>query len=222
MKKGEIMREIVKITITLTIIFLSLISSINGILAESIYAYKDETKYIDRLECPAVDFALLFDDQFQQLTAVALRQWFISEYALHVDWCDLLWNHREVILLEPYIIRIDKQDEYHVKIFCSSAIASYGLFFASDNSLYLAQNLDTVGLFEINYELNNNIWGLLSVELFDEMNEELYPGAGVGTDGFPGLSDELAALIPNWGWSTNNIAERYLQMSDIPAEVVDW
>lgn len=220
--EGVNMQKKQKVTIALFVVTLIFVFSSNTVFAQSIYAYIDETRYIERLECPKVDFNLLFDDQYQQLAAIALRQWFVSEYAMYEDWCDLMWNHQEVILLEPYIIRIDKQDEDRIKIYCSSAIASYGLFEADDASLYLAQNLDTVGLFEIDYLFENDSWFPLSVKFFDEMNEELFPGSGIGTDGFPGLSDELAALIPNWGWGTNNIAARYLFLSDIPAEVVDW
>lgn len=202
--------------------FLSSVFPSNYALAQSIYARPDETAYIEQLECPEADFSLLFEDEHQQLAALALRRWFVSEYAMQADWCDLMWNHKEVILLEPFVIRTDMPDDHHLKIFCSSAIASYGLFRGDGDTLYLAQNLDTVGLFEINCEYENGAWLPLSVTRFEDMNGELFPGAGIGTDGFPGLSDELAALIPDWGWSTGSIAERYLVLNQISAEVVDW
>ncbi len=46
--------------------------------------------------------------------------------------------------------------------------------------------------------------------------------AGVGTDGFPGLSDSLAQEIPDWGLDTFSIAQKYLEFNQLDAEIITW
>ena len=46
--------------------------------------------------------------------------------------------------------------------------------------------------------------------------------AGVGIDGFPGLSDSLAQEIPDWGLDTFSIAQKYLEFNQLDAEIITW
>ena len=152
-----------------------------------------------------------------------MRSWFISEYAYLDDWYNVLWEHSTAILLEPYIIKSEYIDESSLTVYCSSAISSYALFEDKDEQLYLAQGYDTVGLFSISFEIyNQSDWFVTSVHCAENSDEELYPGAGVGTDGFPGLSDILAQEIPDWGLDTFNIAQKYLELNKLDAEIITW
>ena len=63
---------------------------------------------------------------------------------------------------------------------------------------------------------------MTSVHCVENSDEELYPGAGVGTDGIPGLSVNLPQEIPDWRLDTFNIAQRYLEFNKLDAEIIMW
>ena len=115
----------------------------------------------------------------------------------------------------------NKGDEFI--IYCSSDISSYALFESEDGKLYLSQGLNKTGLFRIYFEIySQSDWRVISVQLLEENDEELYPGVGIGTDGFPGLSDQLEKEIPEWGLDTYHIAQKYLDLNELDADVIMW
>lgn len=197
------------------------LSYLISVQAETVYAGERDHVFSSRKECPSCDYSSIMTDEIQIKTAIALRAWYLSEYAHQNNWYDDIWNHSIVILTEPYIVKTES-DEYSMTIYCSSAISYYGLFEDSDEDLYLTQGDSTEGLFRVSYYIyDQDDWVVTSVHRI-ENNEELYPGSGLGTDGFPGLSDNLASQIPEWGLSAYHIAQRYLEYNNIQAEIIEW
>lgn len=211
-----------KIVVAVCAILIGWCCTFDGI-AEVIYAGENNYDFISKKPCPTYELDSLMSDDIQTKVSKALRSWFISEYAYLDDWYNVLWEHSTAILLEPYIIKSEYIDESSLTVYCSSAISSYALFEDKDEQLYLAQGYDTVGLFSISFEIyNQSDWFVTSVHCVENSDEELYPGAGVGTDGFPGLSDILAQEIPDWGLDTFNIAQKYLELNKLDAEIITW
>lgn len=192
-------------------------------IAETIYAGESNYNFVSKKPCPTYDLDSLMSDDVQIKVSKALRLWFVTEYAYWDDWYNVLWEHAATILLEPYIIKSEYVDESVIVVYCSSAISSYALFEDEDKQQYLAQGYDTVGLFRVSFEISNQSdWLVTSVHRIENLDEELYPGAGIGTDGFPGLSDHLAQEIPDWGLDTFNIAQKYLEFNKMNAEILTW
>ncbi len=192
-------------------------------IAETIYAGESNNDFVFQKPCPNCELELLMSDDIQLKVSKALRSWFIAEYAYLDNWYDILWEHTATILLEPYIIQSEHIDESTFMVYCSSAISSYALFEDKNGQPYLAQGYDTVGLFSVSFEIyNQSDWLVTSVHRIENSDEELYPGAGIGTDGFPGLSDNLAQEIPDWGLDTFSMAQKYLKLNKIDAEIITW
>lgn len=189
----------------------------------TIYAGASVHKYTMQKACPPFELESSFASNLQAETANALRQWFLFEYAYRIDWYDILWNHSEQILLEPYIIKTEYTDAYELTVYCSSGISTYALLEDTTGEQYLAQGLDAAGLFRVTFDtsIQDDLYAL-SVHCVTGNDEELFVGAGIGTDGFPGLSDQLAHEIPDWGLDTSCIAEEYLKTNQIDAKVVTW
>lgn len=191
--------------------------------AACIYAVEEEGLSFLRRPCPRYKLEELLTDDIQVKTARALRAWFISEYAFVEDWYDVLSTNQVVILSEPYIIR-EEYDEWKtgLTVYCAASISSFARFEGEDGRQYLAQGYDVTGLFRISFETyDSSDWRTASVYRVKE-DEELYSGAGVGTDGVPGLTDELEREIPEWGFDAEHIARKYLEQCQIDAEVVMW
>ena len=191
-------------------------------LSEEMYAENNDYEYSSRRKCPSYEINKIMDGAFQTKAAIALRSWFISEYAFQNDWYDDLYSNNSVILLEPYIIKCENKGDEFI-IYCSSDISSYALFESEDGKLYLSQGLNKTGLFRIYFEIYSQCdWRVISVQLLEGNDEELYPGVGIGTDGFPGLSDQLEKEIPEWGLDTYHIAQKYLDLNELDADVIMW
>ena len=66
--------------------------------------------------------------------------------------------------------------------------------------------------------LDHNYKRTVSVDCLRGEGEELYTGMGIGTDGFPGLTDEFEREIPDWGFDTEHIAQKYLEQCQLMPE----
>lgn len=99
------------------------------------YAENNDYEYSSRRKCPSYEINKIMDGAFQTKAAIALRSWFISEYAFQNDWYDDLYSNNSVILLEPYIIKCENKGDEFI-IYCSSDISSYALFESEDGKLY--------------------------------------------------------------------------------------
>lgn len=214
--------NIKRIVIVICAIILGFCCVVDG-MAEPVYAGESNYNFAYKESCPAYDLDMLMTDRVQIEVSKALRSWFISEYAYADDWYKVLWEHTATILLEPYIIKLEYVDESSFTVYCCSAISSYSLFESESEQRYLAQGYETIGLFRVSFEEDSHSdCRVISVYRIDDIDEELFPGAGVGTDGFPGLSDELATEIPDWGIDTCTIAQKYIEQCKINAEIIMW
>lgn len=185
------------------------------------YAYPEgDIEYTECLPCPVANYEELFSDELHMRTADALRRWFIGYYTLRNDWHYQLWDHMTVILTDPYIIRVEENELGESVVYCFSTLNSYSLFKGDNEKLYFAQDLEFIRLFRVYFIMND--WWIEDVEYVGNMDEELYPGAGVGTQGFPGLTDELIAEIPDCYWGTEDVARKYLEINGIDAEILSW
>lgn len=212
-----------KIIIALIFITMGCLCVFGASAETTTYAGASQYEYTTRKPCPSFDMEAAFSNALQAETAKALRQWFFLEYAYRVDWYDILWNHAEQVLLEPYIIKTEYTDDYELMVYCSSAISVYALLEDTTGAQYFAQGMDAVGLFRVCFDtsIQGDMYAL-SVHRIVGDDEELFVGAGLGTDGFPGLSDQLAPEVPEWGLDTTHIAEKYLETNQLSAEVVAW
>lgn len=192
--------------------------------AACIYAIEEEGLSFLRMSCPKYKMEELMTDDIQVKTASALRAWFISEYAFTEDWYDVLSANQAVILSEPYIIQKEYGEaESDLTVYCLASISSFARFEGETGQQYLAQGYDTTGLFRVSFEIYSpSDWRTVSVGCLRGEDEELYAGAGIGTDGFPGLTDEFEWEIPDWGFDTRHIAQKYLEQCQIDAQVVMW
>ena len=187
------------------------------------YASLKNVAYIEKLPCPEVQLELLMDDELQARTAEALSRWFIADCAIRKDWYHEFWNRGTVILSEPYIIRVDEDELSDVTVYCFACLSSYSLFRGDDDERYFAQDISDVRLFRVEWAGYDDPTGYLAdVHCVSDMDEELYPGAGYGTQDFAGLTDELIAEIPERYWRTGAIAQRYLDLNGIDATIVEW
>lgn len=192
--------------------------------AACIYAVEEEGLSFLRRPCPRYEMEELLTDDIQVKIANALRAWFISEYAFEEDWYDILSANQAVILLEPYIIQKEYGEaESDLTVYCLASISSFARFEGETGQQYLAQGYDTTSLFRVSFEIyDSSDWRTISVYRLSGEGEELYTGAGIGTDGFPGLTDEFEREIPDWGFDTEHIAQKYLEQCQIDAQVVMW
>ena len=106
-------------------------------IAFCIQYQNNDYEYSSRRKCPSYEINKIMDGAFQTKAAIALRSWFISEYAFQNDWYDDLYSNNSVILLEPYIIKCENKGDEFI-IYCSSDISSYALFESEDGKLYLS------------------------------------------------------------------------------------
>lgn len=192
---------------------------------EVVYKYTQSVDYTDQLECPMASLEELIEDDLQLKAALAMRQWFVGDFLIGDDWYNKVWDHTSVILTEPYIIKTEygTQRADDLTIYGFAVISSYGLFRGADGSLYLDEGEQFDGLFRANFlNLVGDDWRLQDVHCLLDMDEELYPGAGCGIEGYPGMTDELDTHIPREAWSTAGIAQKYLDANDIDATIVAW
>lgn len=216
------MKTIERILILFCTTILECFITVAGI-AEIIYAGENNYRFVSPRICPTYELKSLMSDEIQIKASKALRSWFISEYAYQDDWYNKLWDHTVIILMEPFIIKTEYLDESVCMVYCSSGISSYALFVDEDGQQYFSQGYDTTGLFSISFDVEEQSnWRVTSVRRIEDNDEELYPGSGIGTDGFPGLSDYLAQHIPDWGFDTFDIAKKYLDFYQIDAEILTW
>lgn len=227
MEGRERMRYTNKLVITIAVMvaicFYNIATMLtSSCLAEIVSAGDAIHEYQQLLPCPSVSLSSLLETQEQIDATKALRLWFLRENLLTCDWYDSLWNHNSIILAEPYIIKSETPSENEKILYCASAISSYSLFTNNNGSLFLAEGKDECGLFRLYFSKESGRWEPNRVHILSDMSEELFAGAGIGTEGFPGLSPSLSKLIPNWGFSTDHIAQKYLDNIGISAEIITW
>ena len=181
------------------------------------FARPQDVAYTERLPLPAVNFEDLLSDELHVKTADALRRWFIGYYSLREDWYNQFWDHTTGILTDPYIIRVEQNEWGETTVYCFSTITTYSLFKGDNEKLYFAQNLELISLFRVYFVMDD--WWINNVECVEDMDEELYPGAGLGREGFPGLTDDLMAEIPDHYWGSESIAQKYLEINGIDATI---
>lgn len=187
------------------------------------YADLEGVAYLEKLPCPEVHLEQLIEDELQARTADALSRWFIAYWSLREDWYHEFWNHETVILTEPYIIRVEEGAYRDVTVYCFACITSFSLFRGDDGERYFAEDLSDVRLFRVKWDGYDDPTRFADdVYCITSMDEELFPGAGYGTQGFPGLTDELIAEIPEQYWWDGGIAQRYLDLNGIDATIVAW
>ena len=58
-------------------------------LSEEMYAENNDYEYSSRRKCPSYEINKIMDGAFQTKAAIALRSWFISEYAFQNDFIAL-------------------------------------------------------------------------------------------------------------------------------------
>ena len=177
-------------------------------------------EYIELLPCAMVNYDELFEDEFQAKASQGVCRWYISRYTYAEDWYRQFWNHTMVVLTKPTVIKVEEDEHRNTTIYCYAAIASYALFRGDDGALYFPMSsYVTEWLFRVYIDCFGRIE---YVENVLDMDEELYPGAGYGTQGFPGMSDELLERFSNQFEDTTGIAQKYLELNGINATVVDW
>ena len=191
-------------------------------IAETSYLPVDDVEYVELLTCPEVDWAQLMDDETQISTAEALTRWFIGDNALRQNWYHQFWDHTAGILTEPYLIKVDGDEYGYRTIYCFADISSFGLLQGDDGALYFTQSEDDIWLFRVSIKNSWDDMWIEDVYPITDMDEELYPGAGYGTQGFAGLTDELMIEIPDKYWSCIDIAQKYLELNGIDATVIVW
>lgn len=174
------------------------------------------TTYTGLLPCAEVRFDDLLDEVFQAKAAEGLSLYFINSYSYTGDWYHQLWNHTRVILTEPHIFKAEVDEHNMTTIYCFGTIGSYALLRGDNGSLYFAQDLYTEGLYRVHLYHDE----IDSVEWVGNMDEELYPGAGLADEGYPGLTYKLEKQIPDQCWGTAHIAQKYLDFNGIDATVV--
>lgn len=179
---------------------------------------RGDVSYTERLSLPAADFEALLSDELHVKTADALRRWFIGCYTYREDWYHQLWDHATVILADPYIVKVEQNEWGRATVYCFSTITAYALFKGDDEKLYFAEGAESIYLFRVYFNMDD--WWIKNVECIEDMDEELYPGAGLGREGFPGLTDELMVEIPNEYWGSRSIAQKYLEANGIDAKIM--
>lgn len=219
MKGGEMsLKKLLSVLLLLGMLCIPLSSG----MAEITYSPADDVEYVELLTCPEVDWAQLMDDEIQISTAEALTRWFIGYNALRQNWYQQFWDHTAAILTDPYLIKVN-EDQYGCRtVYCFAAINSFGLLQGDDGALYFAQSEDDIWLFRVSIENSGDDLWINDVYPITDMDEELYPGAGYGTQGFAGQTDELMIEIPDRYWSCIDIAQRYLELNGIDATIIVW
>ena len=177
-------------------------------------------EYVELLPCAEVNFDELLEDEFQSKAAQGVCRWYISEYMYAEDWYRQLWNHTRIVLTEPCVIKVDADEYGNTTIYCYAIIASYALLRGDDGALYFSPtSYVTEWLFRVHLDIFDEIE---CVENVWDMDEELDPGSGCGTEGFPGMSYELYERFSSQFKDTDGIAQRYLDLNGIDATVVNW
>lgn len=172
---------------------------------------------------PYADYNLLFSDAMQRYAAEALRGYYLSIASYSPDLFDQIWQHKMMILSDPYIFKTEWENEVQATIYCCSALDAYKLVSYSDTETKFISYDNLIGVYRIDISVfEDGEYRIRSVYRLEGLSEELYPGSGVGGDGIPGLSDTLIAEMDGRGFSTQDIAEKYLRINEIHAECEWW
>lgn len=178
-----------------------------------------------RITMPEASYEDLFEDPVCCLTAKALRQWFITEGCIRnnrLSQYESIWNHDEVILCDPFIIRTETDEDGTVStVYCFSSINTYTLCTDGNTAWLAAEENEANGLFRIDFDGFDDYYELTEVHRVSGMDEELFPGAGLGADGYPGLSDELNSMIPSSYWGTDRTAQRYADINHLDVTIIN-
>lgn len=202
---------------SIILVILCCLTLITSALADSVKATMPEASYES-----------LFADQTLCMTAKALRQWFISygsNQQNRLSQYEYIWNHEETILCNPFIIKTEVNSEAdELVVYCFSCINSFSAY-DNDKFHYLVKDdNETVGFFRITfiYDADEKYFELEEVYHLTGIDEELYPGSGIASDSFPGLSEELDRLIPSEFWSTDQIARKYATNCYTDVKIINW
>ncbi|MBO7421877.1 MAG: hypothetical protein J6T99_00630 [Oscillospiraceae bacterium] len=203
--------------LSLFLVILCSLLSVTGALADPV-----------KTAMPEAVYESLFDDQTLCMTAKALRQWFISSGSnqqKRLGQYESIWNHEETILCNPYIIKTEANPEAdELTVYCFSCIDAYSLYGNDSIRWLVKEDNEAVWLFRITFicDTGDNYYELKEVYPVTGTDEELFPGAGLASDSFPGLSEELSKSIPSDFWSTDQIARKYAASCNIDAEIINW
>lgn len=183
------------------------------------------------VNAPYPNYAQLYPNRYERLAAKALRQWFVAEGDIPQNFLtayELTWNHQRIILSDPQIFLANeiKHDEKLV-IYCMATINTYSLYQPENSTLKLVllkEDYEQTWLFRIEFDIviDQDEYEFVKVHPVTDMQEELYPGAGFGEDGFPGLSETLKEKLNERCWSADYMAEQYIKMNEINAAIVPW
>ncbi len=171
-------------------------------------------------ELPAADYNVLYPDSTIRATAEALRMYYMDSFAYRSELFDDIWNHRRIILSDPYVLKTENMEDGSVMIYCFSTINSYSICKQSDGTNSLNSMDEIIGAFRINiFFFSSDNYEIESVYQIGDYNEELYSGAGTGVEGIPGLSEIIINQIGDKGFATNIVAQEYLDMNNVVAEI---
>lgn len=180
---------------------------------------------------PNPDYAKLYPNRYVRLAAKALRQWFVTEGDLPQNFLtsyEQTWSHQRIILSDPQVFLTNEvKPSEKLVIYCMATINAYSLFQPKSSDLkqvLLKEDYEQTWLFRIEFNIliDHDEYEFVKVHPITDGHEELYPGAGFGEDGFPGLSEKIKKKLNERCWSADYIAKDYIKINELNAEIIPW
>ncbi len=142
-----------------------------------------------RINCPSIDDSWFTNDTDMLLLMNALREWYYTTSGKEEHFL----NNECLLIINPYIFQVDNAQQEKT-IYCTSYFDSYLLYSDREMNKTLCLLNSSFLAISVNFGEKDGQWKVENIYI-PELDEELIPGWGIGTQGMNGVTDEMIVMM---------------------------